>query len=105
MTNGSGKSDRPTIPGKSPNNAGQPVAEGMEGKGLAKGKRMACEIHRAPDRPDRAPSSLSSSAVRCTARPALGAVCGPVGTRTKTQESPFRRRDAPKRKCIAAFGE
>ena len=37
MTNGLGKSDRPTVPGKSPNNAGQPVAEGMEGRGLAKG--------------------------------------------------------------------
>ena len=32
MTNGPGKSDRPTVPGKSPNNAGQPAAEGMEGK-------------------------------------------------------------------------
>ncbi len=37
MTNGPGKSDRPTVPEKSPNNAGQPVAEGMEGRGLAKG--------------------------------------------------------------------
>jgi hypothetical protein len=32
-----GKSDRPVVPAKSPNNAGQPVAEGMEGRGLAKG--------------------------------------------------------------------
>ena len=37
MTNGPGKSDRPTVPVKSPNNAGPPVAEGMEGRGLAKG--------------------------------------------------------------------
>ena len=37
MTNGPGKSDRPTVPEKFPNNAGQPVAEGMEGRGLAKG--------------------------------------------------------------------
>jgi RNA-directed DNA polymerase len=37
MTNGPGKSDRPTVPAKSPNNAGPPVAEGMEGRGLAKG--------------------------------------------------------------------
>jgi RNA-directed DNA polymerase len=36
MTNGPGKSDRPTVPGKSPNNAGRPAAEGMEGNGLAK---------------------------------------------------------------------
>src|SRR5881628_3639226 len=35
--NGHGKSDRPTVPMKSPNKAGQPAAEGMEGKGLAKG--------------------------------------------------------------------
>ena len=35
--NGHGKSDRPGVPMKSPNNAGQPVAEGTEGKGLAKG--------------------------------------------------------------------
>ena len=32
-----GKSDRPVVPVKSPNNAGQLVAEGMEGRGLAKG--------------------------------------------------------------------
>lgn len=37
MMNGHGKSDRPVVPGKSPNNAGRPVAEGMEGRGLAKG--------------------------------------------------------------------
>jgi RNA-directed DNA polymerase len=32
-----GQSDRPVVLTKSPNNAGQPVAEGMEGRGLAKG--------------------------------------------------------------------
>src|ERR1700735_1460811 len=37
MMNGPGKSDRPVVPEKSPNNAGQPVAEGTEGRGLAKG--------------------------------------------------------------------
>jgi RNA-directed DNA polymerase len=37
MTNGPGKSDRPVVPEKSPNNAGQPATEGMEGNGLAKG--------------------------------------------------------------------
>ena len=37
MMNGHGKSDRPVVPAKSPNNAGQPAAEGMEGRGLAKG--------------------------------------------------------------------
>jgi len=37
MMNGQGKSDRLVVPRKSPNKAGQPVAEGMEGRGLAKG--------------------------------------------------------------------
>ena len=37
MTNGFGKSDRPTVPEKSPNKAGQAAAEGTEGRGLAKG--------------------------------------------------------------------
>ena len=37
MTNESGKSDSPMVPAKSSNNAGQPAAEGMEGRGLAKG--------------------------------------------------------------------
>src|SRR6516165_540828 len=37
MMNGQGKSDRPEVPEKSPNNAGPPGAEGMEGRGLAKG--------------------------------------------------------------------
>jgi RNA-directed DNA polymerase len=37
MTNGPGKSDSPVVPEKSLNNAGPPAAEGMEGRGLAKG--------------------------------------------------------------------
>ena len=37
MMNGHGKSDRPVVPMKSPNKAEQSAAEGMEGKGLAKG--------------------------------------------------------------------
>ena len=35
--NGQGQSDRPVVPAKFPNNAGPPAAEGMEGRGLAKG--------------------------------------------------------------------
>lgn len=39
MMNDHGKSDRPDVPAKSPNKTGQqPVAEGMEGRGLTKGK-------------------------------------------------------------------
>ena len=40
MMNGHGKSDRPAVPVKFPNNAGPPVAEGMEGRGLAKGNLL-----------------------------------------------------------------
>src|SRR5881398_2061119 len=52
MTNGPGKSDRPVVPGKSPNKAGQPVAEGMEGKGLAKGNLPQQNASRTPSRKD-----------------------------------------------------
>jgi RNA-directed DNA polymerase len=37
MMNGRGKSDRSTVPGKPPNNAGRPAAEVVEGKDLAEG--------------------------------------------------------------------
>src|SRR5256884_2645329 len=57
MTNGPGKSDRPVVPEKSPNKAGQPVAEGMEGKGLAKGNLPQQNASRTPSRKD-APSEL-----------------------------------------------
>src|ERR1700733_14557292 len=52
MTNESGKSDRPTVPEKSPNKAGQPVAEGMEGRGLAKGNQPQQNASRTPSRED-----------------------------------------------------
>ncbi len=35
--NDQGKSDRPVVPAKPPNKAGQPAAEAVEGRGLAKG--------------------------------------------------------------------
>jgi RNA-directed DNA polymerase len=50
MMNGHGKSDRPAVPVKFPNNAGQPVAEGMEGKGLAKGNLQQQNAPRTPSR-------------------------------------------------------
>src|SRR6266481_4839410 len=50
MTNGSGKSDSPVVPEKSPNKAGRPVAEGMEGRGLAKGNRPQQNASRTPSR-------------------------------------------------------
>src|SRR5258708_34295452 len=37
MMDDHGQSDSPRVPTKSPNNAGRPAAEGMEGRGLAKG--------------------------------------------------------------------
>src|SRR5258705_9466858 len=52
MTNGPGKSDSPVVPAKSPNNAGQPVAEGMEGRGLAKGNLPQQNANRTPSRKD-----------------------------------------------------
>src|SRR6201990_3505630 len=52
MTNGPGKSDSPTVPGKSPSNAGQPAAEGMEGRGLAKGNLLQQNASRTPSRED-----------------------------------------------------
>src|SRR6201993_4603129 len=57
MTNGPGKSDSPVVPEKSPNKAGQPVAEGTEGSGLAKGNLPQQNASRTPSRTD-APSAL-----------------------------------------------
>jgi RNA-directed DNA polymerase len=55
--NGHGKSDRPTVPMKSPNKAGRPAAEEMEGRGLAKGNPSQQNALRTPSRPG-APSAL-----------------------------------------------
>jgi RNA-directed DNA polymerase len=52
MTNGPGKSDSPVVPEKSLNNAGQPAAEGMEGRGLAKGNLPQQNASRTPSRTD-----------------------------------------------------
>ena len=45
-----GKSDRSVVPVKSPNNAGQLAAEGMEGIGLAKGNLRQQNAPRTPSR-------------------------------------------------------
>ena len=55
--NGHGKSDRPKVPMKSPNKSGQPVAEEMEGGGLAKGNSRQQNALRTPSRAG-APSAL-----------------------------------------------
>ena len=57
MMNGHGKSDRPIVPEKSPNKAGRPGAEGMEGRGLAKGNLRQRNAPRTPSR-NGAPSAL-----------------------------------------------
>lgn len=50
--NDHGKSDSPAVPVKSPNNAGQPVTEGTEGRGLAKGNLRQQNASRTPSRVD-----------------------------------------------------
>jgi len=57
MTNDDGKSDSSVVPGKSPNNAGQPAAEAMEGRGLAKGNPPESNTHRTQGRAS-VPSAL-----------------------------------------------
>lgn len=52
MMNGVGKSDRPVVPVKSPNKAGRPAAEEMEGSGLAKGNSLEQNASRTPSRID-----------------------------------------------------
>ena len=55
--NDPGQSDRPTVPAKSPNNAERLAAEGMEGRGLAKGNPSQRNAPRTQDRVG-APSAL-----------------------------------------------
>ena len=57
MMNEHGKSDRSVVPAKSPNKAGQPAAEGMEGRGLTKGNLQQQNVSRTPSRTD-TPSAL-----------------------------------------------
>src|SRR5437867_7935806 len=57
MMNEHGKSDRPVVPARSPNKAGQPAAEGTEGSGLTKGNPQQQNVSRTPSRTD-APSAL-----------------------------------------------
>ena len=46
MMNGDGKSDSSVVPEKPPNKAGQPAAEVVEGRGLAKGNPPETTTHR-----------------------------------------------------------
>jgi len=65
MMNEHGKSDRPIVPEKSPNKTRTPAAEGMEGRGLAKGNPSQQNASRTLSRTD-APNALER--VRQTAR-------------------------------------
>jgi retron-type reverse transcriptase len=65
MMNEHGKSDRPIVPGKSPNKTGQPAAEEMEGRGLAKGNLGQQNAFRTQSRVD-TPSELAQ--IRQTAK-------------------------------------
>jgi group II intron reverse transcriptase/maturase len=57
MMNDHGQSDSPVVPAKFPNKAGEPAAEGMEGRGLAKGNSGRQTAVRTQSRGD-APSAL-----------------------------------------------
>jgi RNA-directed DNA polymerase len=50
MMNGPGKSDRPIVPMKSPNKAGRPAAEAMEGRGRPTGNPSSQTMHRTQGR-------------------------------------------------------
>jgi dihydroxyacetone kinase len=52
MMNDHGKSDRPIVPGKSPNKAERSVADEMEGRGLAKGNLQEQNASRTQRRGD-----------------------------------------------------
>jgi group II intron reverse transcriptase/maturase len=58
MMHDHGQSDSPVVPAKSPNKAGEPVAEGMEGRGLAKGNPSQQNAPRTPCREQDARSAL-----------------------------------------------
>jgi group II intron reverse transcriptase/maturase len=58
MMDGRGESDRPVVPTKSPNNAAQAAAEGMEGRGLAKENTSQQNASRTQSRIS-APSALA----------------------------------------------
>jgi group II intron reverse transcriptase/maturase len=57
MTNDDGKSDSSVVPGKPLNKAGQPAAEAVEGRGLAKGNPPERNTHRTQGR-ESVPSAL-----------------------------------------------
>ena len=70
------KSDRPVVPVKLPNKPGSPVAEGVEGRGLAKGNLRQQHAPRTPSR-TRAPMRWTGTPSGSGASsPEAGAGCG-----------------------------
>ena len=57
MMDGRGKSDSLVVPGKPPNNAEEPAAEVVEGRGLAKGNLPERNVRRTQSR-ESTPSAL-----------------------------------------------
>src|ERR1700722_19756700 len=64
MMNGRGKSDSSKVPGKLPNKAEEPVAEAMEGTGLAKGNSPEGNVSRTQGPSGKTRSARSSGCVR-----------------------------------------
>jgi RNA-directed DNA polymerase len=52
MMNGRGKSDSSKVPAKLPNKTEEPMAEAMEGRGLAEGNSPECNVSRTQGRQD-----------------------------------------------------
>ena len=73
MMNGHGKSHSPIVPTRPSNEAGEPVAEGVEGRGLAKGNSREQNVLRTQGRV-RAQSALERVREVRSVRPEAGTV-------------------------------
>lgn len=96
MMNEHGKSDRPVVPAKLSNNAERSVAEGAEGRGLAKGNPPQQNALRTPCR-DSAPSALERTrqAAKKDSRMRFTALLHHIYDPDMLREAYFRlRRDA-----------
>ena len=97
MMNGHGKSDSSTVPGKSLNKVPEGTAEGMEGRGLAKGNLLEQNAHRTQGRVGCAPSALERvrQAARRDRRQRFTALLHHVYNRQRLREAYFAlKRDA-----------
>ena len=106
MMDGRGESDRPVVPTKSPNNAAQAAAEGMEGRGLAKENTSQQNASRTQSRIKRAecagPCATSSKErqggeVHGALRPRRGRLCLLLGRLGLRPPFVLRRRSSRQR--------